>query len=87
MNPTSTPAKPRMAIPRDRWFLVAIVTGAILVRVAVMFTGLGRLDDPDGYLRLARSIAEGRGFSINGHPTAYRPPLYPAAPASRPPGA
>jgi len=37
----------------------------------------GRLEDPDNYLPLARSLVDGRGFSINGRPTAYRPPLYP----------
>ena len=42
-----------------------------------MVTGLGRLDDPDHYLTLARSLAEGRGFALDGRPTAYRPPLYP----------
>ena len=42
-----------------------------------MLTGLGKLDDPDGYLELARSLAGGQGFSLEGRPTAYRPPLYP----------
>jgi hypothetical protein len=42
-----------------------------------MLNGLGRLDDPDWYLILARSLVDGRGFSIDGRPTAYRPPLYP----------
>jgi hypothetical protein len=42
-----------------------------------MLNGLGKLDDPDWYLILARSLVEGRGFSIDGRPTAYRPPLYP----------
>ncbi len=42
-----------------------------------MIGGLGRLDDPDRYLILARSLAEGKGFSLDGRPTAYRPPLYP----------
>ncbi len=42
-----------------------------------MLTGLDRLDDPDHYLTLARSLADGRGFALEGRPTAYRPPLYP----------
>ena len=54
-----------------------ILLGAVLVRLAVMGTGLGRLDDPDGYLTLARSVADGNGLSLHGKPTAYRPPLYP----------
>ena len=37
----------------------------------------GRLEDPDNYTRLARGLAEGRGFVWDGRPTAYRPPLYP----------
>ena len=37
----------------------------------------GPLDDPDNYLPLATSLAEGRGFALDGHLTAYRPPLYP----------
>ena len=42
-----------------------------------MVPGLGRLDDPDHYLNLARSLVEGHGFAFDGRPTAYRPPLYP----------
>jgi 4-amino-4-deoxy-L-arabinose transferase-like glycosyltransferase len=57
--------------------LFAIVAASIVVRVAVMLTGIDRLDDPDRYLTLARSLADGRGFSHKGRPTAYRPPLYP----------
>jgi len=50
---------------------------ALLVRLAIMTPGGGRFDDPDNYLPLARSIAEGEGLSRDGKPTAYRPPLYP----------
>ncbi|MEW4569135.1 dolichyl-phosphate-mannose-protein mannosyltransferase [Tautonia sp. JC769] len=35
--------------------------------------------DPDNYLPLARSLADGQGFRIADRPTAYRPPLYPLA--------
>jgi hypothetical protein len=34
-------------------------------------------DDPDGYRRLAENLVEQGTFSIEGAPTAYRPPLYP----------
>ncbi len=34
-------------------------------------------EDPDNYLPLAQSLASGEGFSLKGHLTAYRPPLYP----------
>ena len=55
-----------------------ILLAAVLARLAVLAPRVGReADDPDNYLPLARSIAAGRGFQINGKPTAYRPPLYP----------
>jgi hypothetical protein len=54
-----------------------IVAGAVAVRIALMMGGLDRLDDPDRYLGLAKSLAEGRGFELDGRLTAYRPPLYP----------
>jgi 4-amino-4-deoxy-L-arabinose transferase-like glycosyltransferase len=58
--------------------LAAITVLAILARVALMVPRLDReLDDPDNYLPLAQALATGRGFVWNGHPTAYRPPLYP----------
>jgi 4-amino-4-deoxy-L-arabinose transferase-like glycosyltransferase len=58
------------------WAIVLIgvlLRGVLIVRAA----SLGVLDDSDNYLPLARSLAEGRGFWFDGHPTAYRPPLYP----------
>jgi len=61
----------------QRWALIWIVVGSVLIRLALMAGSLNRLDDPDHYLTLARSIAEGRGFAIDSRPTAYRPPLYP----------
>ncbi len=42
----------------------------------------GAFDDPDNYVPLARSVAEGNGFMQRGRPTAYRPPLYPLMLAS-----
>lgn len=57
--------------------LLAVVVFAIVARAGVMARGFGALDDPDNYLVLARSLAEGRGFQLRGRPTAYRPPLYP----------
>ena len=51
---------------------------AALARLAVMAPAVGKPpDDPDHYLILARSLAGGQGFALNGRPTAYRPPLYP----------
>jgi hypothetical protein len=57
--------------------LAAVVVLAFLVRLAVGAHDRWRLDDPDNYLVLARSLAGGDGFAWNGRPTAYRPPLYP----------
>jgi 4-amino-4-deoxy-L-arabinose transferase-like glycosyltransferase len=50
---------------------------AAALRAGVMLVGTGQFEDPDNYLPLARSIAAGEGLSLNGRPTAYRPPLYP----------
>jgi hypothetical protein len=57
--------------------LWAVVVLGVLVRAAIMLKGSGAFDDPDNYLTLARSLAAGNGFALNGRPTAYRPPLYP----------
>ncbi len=57
--------------------LWAIILLAILLRAAVMVRGPGRFDDPDNYVPLARSLSTGAGFTFNGRPTGYRPPLYP----------
>jgi 4-amino-4-deoxy-L-arabinose transferase-like glycosyltransferase len=58
--------------------LAAVLALAALTRLAVLAPVARRPpDDPDNYLPLARSLAEGRGFSLKGRPTAYRPPLYP----------
>ncbi len=39
-----------------------------------------RVFNPDGkhYEEMARSLAEGKGFCLNGHPTSWRSPFYPA---------
>lgn len=58
-----------------------MVLAGLLLRAVFLARALGGagagLDDPDNYLPLARSLAAGNGFSLNGRPTAYRPPLYP----------
>ena len=58
-----------------RWLLVVVALG-LAARLAATAPLLGRLDDPDNYLRLARS-GRGARFRLDGRPTAYRPPLYP----------
>jgi hypothetical protein len=53
------------------------VLASIMLRGAMLRIGSGQFDDPDNYLPLARSVAEGRGLALDGRLTAYRPPLYP----------
>lgn len=60
-----------------RWGVVLVVLLAVLVRLALIVPTFGKLDDPDRYLDVARALAQGEGFAVNGRPTAYRPPLYP----------
>jgi 4-amino-4-deoxy-L-arabinose transferase-like glycosyltransferase len=51
---------------------------ALAARIVVAFPALSKPpNDPDGYLTLARSLADGHGFRLVGRLTAYRPPLYP----------
>ncbi|WP_435018878.1 ArnT family glycosyltransferase [Tundrisphaera sp. TA3] len=71
MSDTSAPNR------QGPWPLALIVSGGVLIRLALIVAGGGRLDDPDNYLPLARSLAGGDGLSFGGRPTAYRPPLYP----------
>ena len=61
-----------------RWLAVIVLVG-LLLRGALLVHALraGRLDDHDKYLPLARGLAHGHGFALDGRPTAYRPPLYP----------
>lgn len=61
-----------------RLALGVVLATAALARLLVILPGWSDPPaDPDNYLPLARSIAEGRGLEVNGRPTAYRPPLYP----------
>jgi hypothetical protein len=66
-----------MSHRRNSVTLWAVVLLGVLLRAAAMLHGDGAFDDPDNYLPLARSVAAGDGLSLNGRPTAYRPPLYP----------
>ena len=60
--------------------MVGVVFGlALILRVAVVLTSSLMLhDDAQGYDQVAQSIAQGHGFSRDGHPTAMEDPLYPA---------
>ncbi len=74
--PPDLPDRRRSPAPKG-WPLVALVAAAVGVRLVVIAAGPDRLDDHDRYLSLARSLAAGRGFALDGRATAYRPPLYP----------
>ena len=71
------PPAGREGLAADGRALVVVLLAAILVRAALMLAGPWPFDDPDNYLPLARSLIQGQGLSLNGRPTAYRPPLYP----------
>ena len=67
-----------MSNRRSVGVMCGIVALAALVRLAAIAPRVGaEAEDPDHYLILARSLAEGRGFTLATKPTAYRPPLYP----------
>ena len=63
--------------PSYQWWLLALILAGTLVRAGLIAKDFGPVDDPDNYLPLAKSLWNGEGFSINGRPTAYRPPLFP----------
>jgi hypothetical protein len=67
--------------PRSRQgaAMTALILLAASVRLALAVPALGRvpLPDSDNYLAIARSVASGDGYQLQGRRTAYRPPLYP----------
>jgi hypothetical protein len=67
-----------MSAKSDLHRLLIVLVLGLVARLALIVPGFGTLNDPDMYLPLARSLAEGRGYVLgSGRPTAYRPPLYP----------
>ncbi len=62
---------------RSALLVIVVISGIVRGMFLIPVLQTGKLDDPDNYLPLARSLAEGQGFALGGHPTAYRPPLYP----------
>jgi hypothetical protein len=62
----------------ETWRLLAVLLLSMLARLAIALPAVHSLNDPDRYLPLATSLANGQGFCLaDGQPTAYRPPLYP----------
>lgn len=57
--------------------LLMILLGLVIRAVVMLPLRAEPPKDPDNYLVLARSLADGQGFRISDRPTAYRPPLYP----------
>ncbi len=78
------PSNPGACEP-PRWLrrgIFAVIALALVVRLALGLLPMirsrdSRIDDPDNYLTLARSLIQGEGLTWQGRPTAYRPPLYP----------
>ena len=64
---------------KEKHWLKVVIVAAILARLVFLLMALrsGKFEDSDNYMPIAHSLAEGKGFSLNGRPTAYRPPLYP----------
>ena len=63
----------------NRAIAATFVLAALGVVGYAIYSGLGplRYADEEQYLSIARSLADGDGFSIHGRPSAYRPPVWP----------
>lgn len=55
---------------------MTFLSAALLIYAAKTGAPL-RYHDERQYLEIARHVADGQGFSLGGHPTAYRPPAWP----------
>src|ERR1700690_1738020 len=66
------------ATPPNRKFLFGIIVVAVLLRIgAVALFHPPLISDDRDYDAIARSLAHGDGFKLDGNPTAYRLPGYP----------
>ena len=64
--------------PFDRWALMALLVGTIVVRIAaIMLDPAAFRDDVDDYRRLAENLVRLGVYGYGEVPTAYRSPLYP----------
>jgi hypothetical protein len=61
-------------LSRGKWYAIAIIVVWFAIGVSPTW-----LPTPDSalYLMLGRSVAEGNGYALDGHPHAYVPPGYP----------
>ena len=82
MIPDLTPSPSERG--QHHWPAIATITCvAMAVRIAWVTWGAWWIPDADEYLTLARWIVSSGTFSYDGlTPTSYRPPLYPALPAT-----
>ncbi|MEP3481818.1 MAG: hypothetical protein ABJZ55_21425 [Fuerstiella sp.] len=74
---TSIAGQTTTKLPKIAW---AVVIAAVVVRLLLqLLKSDNLLTDPDAYVRLSKSVAEGSGFSAFGSTTAtaFRPPLFP----------
>lgn len=66
-----------MSVKMRRYLLSAIFISALLLRIIVAIHSISVLKgDEVAYDKYAKSIVAGEGFSDNGKPTSFRPPLY-----------
>ncbi len=64
--------------PANRKFIFGIVVAAAILRVGtVALFNPPLISDDKDYDAIARSLAHGDGFKLDGNPTAYRLPAYP----------
>jgi hypothetical protein len=62
----------------DRFLILAVAIGMTLSLACTAWYGeTVRFPDEESYLGLARSLADHGSFTVDDHPTAYRPPGYP----------
>ena len=83
LAPTTQPAQHRGWKPLASLCVVLLLALGVRGAVWQLHPEL-LLEDRDAYAEIARNLAAGRGFSMGQppHPTAYRPPLYPACVAA-----
>lgn len=69
----------RRLVLGNHFLLAGLFFSAVVTLAAILASGdTLRVPDEGDYRSIAKHVAEGKGFTIDGQtPTAYRPPLYP----------